>query len=261
MDNNVNQTIEPRCICLESKQKNPLSHCARFAVFPLFSGHANFLGTFIRKALLAETQGLSVTRVRFIDTVKFSTLEGEEGRVESVHKIFHEYSTLEGIQESVHDILWNLKDVVLKGDIQELPTGFLTFRGPGIITAKHMTLPPSIEVVDKTQHIACVEETVRINMEFLIERGKRYETHSIIETPNSTFFIDSKFTPINNVNFSIYSLGEKIYSLGKNPVSAELLILDICTNGALTPEEAISNARDSLILLLQPLSRITYNNK
>ena len=243
MYNNANQTIETQCICLNSTKHSCLSHCAHFAVFPLHPNDTNFLARTLRKVLLSEIEGIAITRVHFINTVhECSTLEGIQ---ESVHHIFHEYSKLEGIQESVHDILLNLKDIVLKGDIQELTTGFLSFQGPGTMTAEHIQLPSNIKVVDKTQYIAYVQQPIKVNIRLFIERGKQSQTRTNVETNNSTFLLDTKFTPINKVNFSIYSFGK----IGEKYGPQQMMLLEICTNGALNPEEALLDAWYSLIRL------------
>ena len=243
MYNNVNQTIQPSWICLNSTKHSCLLHCANFAMFPVDPNEINFLVRTLRKMLLSEIEGIAITRVHFINTVhECSTLEGIQ---ESVHDIFHEYSKLEGIQESVHDILLNLTDVVLKGDIQESTTGFLSFQGPGTMTAEHIQLPSNIKVVDKTQYIACVQKAIKVNIRLFIERGKQSQTRTNVETSNSTFLLDTKFTPINNVNFNIYSFGKS----GEKSGPQQMMILHICTNGALSPEEALFDACCSLIRL------------
>ena len=90
-----------KCICLDRKVDSPRLYYSRFAISPLLSGQASILGNSIRKILLGEIQGTSVTCVTFADIV-------------------NEYSTLPGIRESVHDILLNIRDIVLIGNTGKL---------------------------------------------------------------------------------------------------------------------------------------------
>ncbi|KAB2017340.1 hypothetical protein ES319_D08G156500v1 [Gossypium barbadense] len=75
-------------------------------------------------------------------------------------KIPHEYSTIVGIQESIHEILMNLKEIVLKGNLYETCNSFICAKGPGYVTVQDIILPPSMEIVDNTQHVASLTEPI-----------------------------------------------------------------------------------------------------
>ena len=222
-----------KCICLDRKVDSPRLYYSRFAISPLLSGQASILGNSIRKILLGEIQGTSVTCVTFTDIV-------------------NEYSNFPGIRESVHDILLNIRDIVLIGNTGKLQKGSIIFKGPGIITAKHIQLPSFVTLVDKTQHIAHVETNTEIKIDLVIEKGRGWQVQKDLSIIGSTFLIDAQFTPVKHVNYSIYSLGE-------GTVLQELLMLEIWTNGALTPEEALIKACENISMLLEPILSIKKN--
>ncbi|OIV92200.1 hypothetical protein TanjilG_31119 [Lupinus angustifolius] len=99
------------------------------------SGQADTIGIAMRRVLLGEIEGTCITRAKS-------------------EKIPHEYSTLVGIQESVHEILMNLKEIVLRSNMYGTRDASIFVKGPGYVTAQDILLPPSVEIVDNTQHIA-----------------------------------------------------------------------------------------------------------
>ncbi|KAG4171734.1 hypothetical protein ERO13_A12G228525v2 [Gossypium hirsutum] len=102
---------------------------------------ADTIGIAMRRALLGELEGTCITRAKS-------------------EKIPHEYSTIVGIQESVHEILMNLKEIVLRGNLYGTRNAFICAKGPGYVTAQDIILPPSVEIVDNTQHVASLTEPI-----------------------------------------------------------------------------------------------------
>jgi len=219
--------VNPYCICLDKEFEHSQLHYSRFAISPLLPGQANILGNAIRKVLLTEIQGACITSVIFPTNT-------------------HEYSNLPGIRENVHEMLLNLRDIVLSSETNEPKTGHILFQGPGILTAKYIEIDSSIHIVDPTQYIASVEKNVQLNFSIIVQKQRGWKLHSEINKINSIFNLDAKFTPIKNVNYNIYSVEDK-------NILQELLILEIWTNGSLSPEEALYKASYSLTLLLKPL--------
>ncbi|OMP10511.1 hypothetical protein CCACVL1_00914 [Corchorus capsularis] len=151
-------------------------------------GQADTIGIAMRRALLGEIEGTCITRAKS-------------------EKIRHEYSTIIGIQESVHEIFMNLKEIVLRSNLYGTRNAVICAKGPGYVTAQDIILPPSVETVDNTQHIASLTEPIDLCIGLQIERNRGYH----IKTPNNfhdgSYPIDAVFMPVRNVNHSIIVMG------------------------------------------------------
>nr|YP_009142081.1 RpoA [Fagopyrum tataricum]AIX89774.1 RpoA [Fagopyrum tataricum]AOX13161.1 RNA polymerase alpha subunit [Fagopyrum tataricum]QOZ40333.1 RNA polymerase alpha subunit [Fagopyrum tataricum] len=212
--------------CVESRTDSKRLYYGRFILSPLMKGQADTIGIAMRRALLGEIEGTCITRAKS-------------------EKIPHEYSTIVGIQESVHEILMNLKEIVLRSTFYGTCDASICVRGPGGVTAQDIISPPYVEIVDTTQHIANLTEPIDFRIELQLERNRGYR----IKTPNNfqdgSYPIDVVFMPVRNVNHSIHS-----YSNGNE--KQEILFLEIWTNGSLTPKEALYEASRNLIDLFIP---------
>nr|YP_010490162.1 RNA polymerase alpha subunit [Koenigia nepalensis]UWM11975.1 RNA polymerase alpha subunit [Koenigia nepalensis] len=212
--------------CVESRTDSKRLYYGRFILSPLMKGQADTIGIAIRRALLGEIEGTCITRAKF-------------------EKIPHEFSTIIGIQESVHEILMNLKAILLRSNLYGTCDASIFVRGPRCVTAQDIILPPYVEIIDTTQHIANLMEPIDLSIELQLERTRGYR----IKTPNNfqdgSYPIDAVFMPVRNVNHSIHS-----YSNGDE--KEEILFLEIWTNGSLTPKEALYEASRNLIDLFIP---------
>nr|YP_009687319.1 RNA polymerase alpha subunit [Hippophae rhamnoides subsp. yunnanensis]QDW76066.1 RNA polymerase alpha subunit [Hippophae rhamnoides subsp. yunnanensis] len=220
--------------CVESRVDSKRLYYGRFILAPLMKGQADTIGIAMRRVLLGEIEGTCITRAKS-------------------EKIPHEYSTIVGIQESVHEILMNLKEIVLRSNLYGTCDASICFNGPGYITAQDIILSPSVEIVDNTQHIANLTEPINLCIELQIERNRGYR----IKTPNNFqdggYPIDAVFMPVRNANYSIHS-----YANGNE--KQEILFLEIWTNGSLTPKEALHEASRNLIDLLIPFLHAEEEN-
>nr|UPX00886.1 RNA polymerase alpha subunit [Potentilla anserina] len=220
--------------CVESRADSKRLYYGRFILAPLMKGQADTIGIAMRRALLGEIEGTCITSAKF-------------------EKIPHEYSTFVGIQESVHEILMNLKEIVLRSNLYGTRNASICFKGPGYVTAQDIILPPSIEIVDNTQHIANLTEPINLCIELQIERNRGYH----IKTPNNfqdgSYPIDAVFMPVRNANHSIHS-----YVNGNE--KQEILFIEIWTNGSLTPKEALHEASRNLIDLFIPFLHAEEEN-
>ena len=235
MDQNKNTfPIVLKCECLDHEIENNRTYYGRFAIYPFLSGQAITIGTAIRRMLLGEIESTCITSAYVVGAT-------------------HEYSSLHGIRESVHDIILNLKEIVFKGNTKvgaKIQKGFICFQGPGIVTAEHIKLPSILAVVDKTQYIARLETPTQLEIHLTIEKQRKYNSYKEQRVQESTFLVDSILKPVRNVNYSIHSLGD-------SQVLHELLILEIWTNGSLTPHEALYHSSCSLTLLFQNIFHLT----
>jgi DNA-directed RNA polymerase subunit alpha len=152
----------------------------RFILSPLMKGQADTIGIAMRRALLGEIEGTCITRAKS-------------------EKIPHEYSTIVGIQESVDEILMNLKEIVLRSNLYGIRSASIRVKGPRSVTAQDIILPPSVEIVDNTQHIANLTEPINLCIELQIERNRGYR----IKTPNNSqdgsYPTDAVFMPVRNL--------------------------------------------------------------
>nr|YP_009914935.1 RNA polymerase alpha subunit [Chuquiraga oppositifolia]QLF67644.1 RNA polymerase alpha subunit [Chuquiraga oppositifolia] len=220
--------------CVESRADNKRLFYGRFILSPLMKGQADTIGIAMRRALLGEIEGTCITRAKS-------------------EKIPHEYSTITGIQESVHEILMNLKEIVLRSNLYGTCEASICVRGPGYVTAQDIILPPYVEIVDNTQHIASLTKPIELVIGLQIEKNRGY----LIKAPNTfqdgSYPIDPVFMPVRNANHSIHYFGN---GNGKQ----EILFLEIWTNGSLTPKEALHEASRNLIDLFIPFLHTEEEN-
>lgn len=208
--------------CLESKKLELNALFSRFAIGPLKKGQGLTLGNSLRRVLLSDLSGIAISSVRIID-------------------VNHEFSTIPDVKEDVIDILLNLKQIVLKGNVSEPVLARLKYCGPGIITAKAISLPKGIELVEPNQYIGHVTTNRVIEMELLIKSGQGYFIRNVNDPiPDKFLAIDAMYMPVTKVNFFIETSNINL-SFDK-----ESLILEVYTNGSLTPNEAVSLAADLL---------------
>nr|QXO04147.1 RNA polymerase alpha subunit [Goodyera schlechtendaliana] len=212
--------------CVESRVESKRLYYGRFILSPLMKGQADTIGIAMRRALLGEIEGTCIT---------CATSEN----------VLHEYSTIAGIEESVHEILINLKEIVLRSNLYGVRAASICVRGPKYITAQDIISPPSVEIVDTTQHIANLTEPIDFFIELQIKRDRGYHLKSTNNSHDGSYPIDIVSMPIRNVNYSIHSYGN-------GNEKQEILFIEIWTNGSLTPKEALYEASRNLIDLLIP---------
>lgn len=197
----------------------------QFVIEPLERGFGVTVGNALRRVLLSSLRGLAVTAVK-IDGVQ------------------HEFSTIEGVTEDVSDIILNLKEVRFKADEMREGHLHLSLDGPGNWTAEDIDEAASeYEVLNPDQHIATLAEEASINVDLRVGYGRGYvpsEENKREDDPIGVIAVDSIFTPIKNVKYSVKPtrVGQKI--------DYEKLILDVDTDGSVTPEEAVTQAASIL---------------
>nr|YP_009655320.1 RNA polymerase alpha subunit [Iris missouriensis]QCL18035.1 RNA polymerase alpha subunit [Iris missouriensis] len=212
--------------CVESRVDSKRLYYGRFILSPLRKGQADTIGIAIRRALLGEIEGTCITRAKS-------------------EKVPHEYSTIVGIEESVHEILINLKEIVLRSNLYGVRDASIFVRGPRYVTAQDIISPPSVEIVDPTQHIANLTEPIDLCIGLQIKRDRGYRINPTNNSQDGSYPIDAVSMPIRNANHSIHSYGN-------GNEKQEILFLEIWTNGSLTPQEALYEASRNLIDLFIP---------
>nr|YP_010576016.1 RNA polymerase alpha subunit [Iris victoris]UEK24485.1 RNA polymerase alpha subunit [Iris hippolyti]UZN43249.1 RNA polymerase alpha subunit [Iris victoris] len=216
--------------CLESRVDSKRLYYGRFILSPLMKGQANTIGIAMRRALLGEIEGTCITRAKS-------------------EKVPHEYSTIVGIEESVREILINLKEIVLRSNLYGVRDASIFVRGPRYVTAQDIISPPSVEIVDTTQHIANLTEPIDLCIGLQIKRDRGYRINPTNNSQDGSYPIDAVSMPIRNANHSIHSYGN-------GNEKQEILFLEIWTNGSLTPQEALYEASRNLIDLFIPFLHV-----
>ena len=200
---------------------------------PFIKGQGTTVGNALRRVLLSNIQGVAIIGVR-------------------ITGIEHEFSTIPNVNEDVVDILLNLKQIVLKGDLKEPALARLNTKKPGLVTANSIELPTSISLVDSQQYIACLNKAGNLEMEFLIAQGQNYITSSNSQyiLPTGFLAVDAVFMPVSKVNFFVETsrnlyLNNSIKTLDIMS-NLESLILEVSTNGSMKPSEALSYSAEIL---------------
>ncbi|MFZ4664811.1 MAG: DNA-directed RNA polymerase subunit alpha [Prochlorotrichaceae cyanobacterium] len=222
--------------CVESTTERDQSQYSRFVIDSLDRGQATTVGNALRRVLLSNLGGAAITAAR-------------------IGGVNHEFATIPGVREDVLDILLNLKQIVLRCQASQPQIGRLLVHGPATVTAGNIELHPGVEVVNPTQYIATLSESATIEMELRIESGMGYRSfHRSRDEPLSLDFlqIDAVFMPVRKVNFTIEDV-----RIGESQLRDRLL-LDVWTDGSITPQEALSKAAHILVGLFDPLKDITF---
>ena len=209
--------------CIQAKTEKSTELYSQYTIGPFTKGQSTTIGTALRRALLSNLQGLAIVGVR-------------------ITGVNHEFSTIPNVKEDVIDILLNLKQIILKGEINEPFIARLIAKEPGIITADSIELPKNITLVEPRQYIASLTAESNLEIEFLIEKGRSYalseKTGALI--PEGFVAVDAVFMPVKKVNFFIET------SRNNSVSELESLILEIWTNGSITPAEALSYSAEEL---------------
>nr|AVM84040.1 RNA polymerase alpha subunit [Adenocalymma hypostictum] len=218
------QTLQWKCV--ESITFHKRRHYGRFTLSPLMKDQADTIGIAMRRALLGEVEGTCITRVKS-------------------ENVPHECCAMPGIKESFYDIVMNLKEIILRSNLYGTFHASICVRGPGYVTAQDIILPPCVEIVDNTQHIASLTEPINLCIRLEIERNRGYLRKMPDTLQDGSYPIYAVFMPVRHVNYSVHS-----YSNGNE--NQEILFLEISTDGSLTPKEALHEASRNLIDLLIP---------
>ncbi|MBP9722157.1 MAG: DNA-directed RNA polymerase subunit alpha [Gammaproteobacteria bacterium] len=217
----VNDFLKPKVVDIQRKS----GYKSRIVLEPLERGFGHTLGNSLRRILLASMPGAAVTEVE-------------------IDGVLHEYSTVEGVQDDVIDILLNIKKLafVLKGREQVKLT--LKKQGSGPVTGADIQLESDIELVNPEQVITTLGDNGKINMTLKVNRGIGYvpaATRLADQMSSETaqvgiLKLDATFTPVNKVTYSVEN------ARVEQRTNLDKLIIDIETNGTIDPEDAINSA-------------------
>ena len=202
---------------------------SKFTIEPLEPGFGYTLGNTLRRTLLSSIPGAAISSVR---------MEG----------VLHEFATIPKVTEDVTDIILNLKEVVLRSDLDEPVTVYLKAKGPGEVTAGDISPPAGVEVLNGGHHIATLGKTATLEMELVVERGVGYvsaEKNKKPRDPIGVIPIDSIYSPVRKVSYAVEN------TRVEQMTDRDRLILDVETDGSVTPREAVASAGSTLQELIQ----------
>jgi len=197
-----------------------------FAVGPLEPGFGHTIGNSLRRTLLSSIPGAAVTQVRFDDAL-------------------HEFDTIAGASEDVTDIILNLKDLVLRCHSEEPVVLRLDVRGPADITAADLQGNPEVEVLNPDLHLATLNSKGRLAVDITVEQGRGYVSAELSSTTIGVIPVDAIYSPVRRVTFSIEP------TRVEQSTNFDRLLLDIETDGSITPREALASAGATLRSLVQ----------
>ncbi len=214
--------LKPRIIDVQSV--SPVE--AKVVMVPFERGLGHTLGNALRGILLSSMPGYAPTEV-------------------SIDGVLHEYSTIDGVQEDVVDILLNLKGVVFKLHSRDAVTVRLAKEGEGVIRAGDIELPHDVEIINPEHVIAHLSTGGKIAMEIKVEKGRGYVPGNVRNLEDGKtigqLVLDASFSPIRRVAYAVEN------ARVEQRTDLDKLIVDIETNGVVEPEEAIRYAARVLI--------------
>jgi DNA-directed RNA polymerase subunit alpha len=218
MQNSATEMLTPRNIDVTSHD----STHAKVVLEPLERGFGHTLGNALRRILLSSMTGCAIVEVE---------IDGVE----------HEYSTIEGIQEDVMEILLNLKGVAVVMEGRDETTVTLNAQGPCVVTAADIDCDSHLEVVNPDHVIATISGKTPLNMQLRVLRGRGYQPSDarVGDEENRTIGrlqLDASFSPIFKVSYSVDN------ARVENRTDLDKLILELETNGTIDPEESIRRA-------------------
>ncbi len=206
----------------------------KFAVGPLEPGFGHTLGNSLRRTLLSSIPGAAITAVRFDDAL-------------------HEFDTIAGVAEDVTDIILNLKDVVVTSAIDEPVSLRLDVRGPANVTAGDIECPADVEILNPELPIATLNGKARLAIDLTVEQGRGYassqreiETRTIGVVP-----IDAIYSPVRRVTFEVEP------TRVEQSTNYDRLVMEIETDGSITPSEALASAGATLRSLVDLVANLS----
>ncbi len=191
---------------------------AKIVAEPLEKGYGLTLGNSLRRILLSSIRGTAVTAIQ-------------------IDGVLHEFTSIKGVREDVTDIVLNVKSLALKSSSETSKKIILDAKGPGEIKASHITQVSDIEILNPDLVICNLDENTHFHMEMTVGNGKGYapaDMNKIEEPPVGLISIDSLFSPVKRVSYSISTARE-----GK-ALDYDKLIMEVETNGSISAEDAVA---------------------
>ena len=234
----ANQVLRPRGPQIERLTDNR----AKIVIEPLERGYGHTLGNALRRVLLSSIPGFAITEVE-------------------IDGVLHEYTTVEGLQEDVLEVLLNLKDVAIRMHSGESATLTLTKQGPGVVTAADIKTDHNVEVINGDHVICHLTKDTALNMRLKVERGFGYQPATSRRRPDEEsraigrLVLDASFSPVRRVAYAVEA------ARVEQRTNLDKLVIDIETNGTIDAEEAVRTAADILSDQLSVFGDFTHRDR
>jgi DNA-directed RNA polymerase subunit alpha len=201
---------------------------SKFSIEPLEPGFGYTVGNSLRRTLLSSIPGAAISSVR---------MEG----------VLHEFSTIPKVEEDVTDIILNLKELVVRSELEEPTTVYLKAKGPAEVTAGDIAPPAGVEILNPELHVATLGKGASLEMEMTVERGVGYrmaDKNKKPRDPIGVIPVDSIFSPVRKVSYQVEN------TRVEQMTDRDRLVLDVETDGSVTPREAVASAGGTLLELV-----------
>ncbi|MBQ8660238.1 MAG: DNA-directed RNA polymerase subunit alpha [Alphaproteobacteria bacterium] len=216
IQNNWLELIKPEKVVIETEDAN--KNVATLVAEPLEKGFGLTLGTALRRVLLSSLQGTAVVGIK-------------------IDGVLHEFGSIPGVKEDVIDLVLNIKQIVLKSEVEHPKKMTLKVSGAQVVTAGMIETAGDVEVINKDLVLCHLDSTANLDMELFVENGKGYRTAEENKKPDMPIgyiAVDSIFSPVLNVasNVEQARVGQK--------TDYDKLLMTIKTDGSVKPEDALA---------------------
>ena len=218
MAGKVTEFLKPRIVDVQLLSDTR----AKVTLEPLERGFGHTLGNALRRILLSSMPGCAVTEVE-------------------IDGVLHEYTTIEGVQEDVIDVVLNLKGLAFQMHNRDSVSLTLKKKGPGPVKGSDIELSHDIEIINPDHVIAHLTDTGELSMTLKLQKGRGYQPATIRtegeeERPIGVLQLDASFSPVRRVSYVVES------ARVEQRTDLDKLVIDLDTNGTIDPEEAIRRA-------------------
>jgi DNA-directed RNA polymerase subunit alpha len=223
MQSNLTELLKPRLV----EVKSLAGHVSKVTVEPLERGFGHTLGNALRRVLLSSIPGSAVVEV-------------------DIDGVLHEYTTIEGVQEDVTEILLNLKGLAIRLHARDEAVLTLNKKGPGEVRASDITLDHDVEIVNPEHVLAHLTKAGQLSMTMKITRGRGYQpavvrvSEQASDRPIGKLLLDASFSPIRRVAYLVEN------ARVEQRTDLDRLVVELETNGTIEPEDAIRRASQIL---------------
>ncbi|MFP7364901.1 DNA-directed RNA polymerase subunit alpha [Corynebacterium callunae] len=199
---------------------------SKFVIEPLEPGFGYTLGNSLRRTLLSSIPGAAVTSVK-------------------IDGVLHEFTTINGVKEDVSDIILNIKGLVLSSDSDEPVVMHLVKEGAGVVTAGDIQPPAGVEIHNPDLHIATLNDTAKLDIELIVERGRGYVPATLTATSGEIgrIPVDQIYSPVLKVSYKVEA------TRVEQRTDFDKLIIDVETKNSITARDALASAGKTLVEL------------
>ena len=200
---------------------------SKFVIEPLEPGFGYTLGNSLRRTLLSSIPGAAVTSIK-------------------IDGVLHEFTTINGVKEDVSEIILNIKSMVLSSDSDEPVVMYLSKEGPGDVTAGDIQPPAGVEIHNPDLHIASLNDTAKLDIELVVERGRGYVPAVQNKASGAEIGripVDSIYSPVLKVTYKVEA------TRVEQRTDFDKLILDVETKNSISPRDALASAGKTLVEL------------